>query len=229
LQSEKLLNKKNVWDEKTFYFGEHGPSIPRLIAIANEIKNTGYGNSVLELGCGLGVLKKLLGEGFEYFGCDISPSVVKLHNTPNIIHCNLDSDPLPFKTKRFNYVVCSGVVEYLADVKKFLNGIARSYGHERCLFLISIVNAAEIRHRLRMLTGHFPRYDPLYNNFYSFRDFQELLVEQGFHILRYHTLYYLTHRPRAVSRVISRIFPSLYGGQFLFICSSSRSKNDEVM
>lgn len=214
MQSKKLENKKIVWDEKTFTFDEHGCTVPRLTAIANEIKKTGYGNSVLDLGCGLAVLKKILGKDFEYFGCDISPSVVQLHNTTNITERDLDSDPLPFQDKRFNYVVCSGIIEYLADVKKFLRDIAQSYGHERCLFLITVVNATNIHHRFEMLMGHFPKYDSLWINFYSLKDFLDLLREQGFNVLRYYPLSWVS------ARTLSRIFPSLYGEQFLFVCLS---------
>jgi SAM-dependent methyltransferase len=220
LQSKKLEDKKIFWDESTFDYDEHGCTVPRLVAIANEIKKTGYGNSVLELGCSLAVLKKILGKDFEYFGCDLSPSVVQLHNTPNIVECDLDSDSLPFQDKRFNYVVCSGVIEYLADATKFLRDIARSYGHERCLFLITVINAAQIPYRLTMLMGHFPKYEPLWINFYSLKDFLNLLQKQGFNVLRCYPLYCLSFRPHALNRVICKIFPSLFAGQFLFVCSS---------
>lgn len=220
MQSKKLENKQIVWEEKTFAFDEHGCTVPRLMAIANEIKRTDLGNSVLDLGCGLAVLKKILGNDFEYFGCDISRSIIQLHNTANITECDLDSDPLPFQDKRFNYVVCSGIIEYLADVKKFLRDLAKSYDHERCLFLITVVNATDIVHRLTMLMGHFPKYDPLWVNLYSLKDFLGLLHEQGFNVLRYYPLYCLPYRPEALSRMICRIFPSLYGRQFLFICST---------
>ena len=220
LQSKKLENKKIFWDKGTFDYDEQGCTVPRLIAIADEIKKTGYGNSVLELGCGLGVLKKILGKDFEFFGCDISPSVVKLHNTTNTTECDLDSDSLPFQEKRFNYVVCSGIIEYLADPKKFLRNIARSYGNERCLFLITVINAAQIQYRFSLLTGHFPKYEPIWINFYSLKDFLALLNEQGFTVLKYYPLYCLPFRSQALSRAVCKLFPSLFAGQFLFICSS---------
>jgi len=216
----KLGNKKTFWDKKTFTYDEHGCTVSRLMTIANEIKKTGNGNTVLELGCGLAVLKKILGDNFEYFGGDISPSVVQLHDTVNIVECDLDSDFLPFQDKRFDYVVCSGVIEYLTDVKKFLRVIGRSYGHGRCLFLITIVNATQILYRLTMLKGHFPKYEPTYINFYSLKDFRNLLREQGFNVLRYYPLDCLPFRPYALSRVICKMSPSLFAGQFLFVCSS---------
>jgi SAM-dependent methyltransferase len=220
LQNKKLENKKDFWDENTYSYDDKGCTVPRLMAIANEIKKTGCGNSVLELGCGLAVLKKLLGEDFEYFGCDISPSVVQLHNTANIIECDLDSDSLPFQDKQFNYIVCSGIIEYLANPEKFLRNMARSYGHQRSTFLFTVINAAQIPYRLSMLRGHFPKYEPIWINFYSLKDFLTLLNDQGFHVLKYYPLYCFPFRPQALSRAVCKVFPSLFAGQFLFVCSS---------
>ena len=224
-----MINKKDIWDEKSFTFNEHGSTVLRLMAIANEIKKTGYGKSVLDLGCGLALLKKMLGKDFEYFGCDVSPSIVQLHTTENIKEVDLDCNSLPFTDLPFNYIICSGIIEYLADVPKFLRDISQSYGNERCLFLITVVNLTNIDCRFRMIMRRPPNFYPLWINFYSPHAFLNLLRKQGFNVLRYYPLYSLIARPRALSRMLCRIFPSQFGRQFLFICTSKGHRDSRRM
>jgi 2-polyprenyl-3-methyl-5-hydroxy-6-metoxy-1,4-benzoquinol methylase len=138
--ARKIELTKKLWDSETHKYNEKNKTtFPRVLAIADEIRKTKFGNKVLDIGCGLGILYKILGEEYQYYGCDISHEVVQMHNSPNIVECDLDYDQLPFKDVRFNYIVCSGVIDYLADVRKFLLDINRYYGHENCLFLITEV------------------------------------------------------------------------------------------
>jgi SAM-dependent methyltransferase len=220
IKTDKTELKKKLWDLETYNYDEKNKStFPRVLAIANEIKKTELGNRVLDIGCGLGILRKILGQEYQYYGCDISHKVVQMHNSPNIVECDLDRDPLPFKDLRFNYVVCSGIVEYLADVRKFLRGINQQYGHEKCLFLITISNATTIWNRMTMLEGHFPSYPPIWVNFFSPNDFLKLLVECQFKVLRHYPTYYSYRRKHAIlGPVLERAFPSLYGNQFLYPC-----------
>jgi len=225
--SDRLTTNKELWDRKTFTFDRNHPvTFPRLLTIADKIKETSIGPMVLDLGCGLAVLRELLGKGFQYFGCDISLSVVHFHNTTNIVQCDLDHDSLPFRETQFNYVVCSGIIEFLSDVRKFLRDILQTYGHEKCLFLITVTNATNLDHRMMMLMGYFPRYDPLYRSHYSPKDFFALLRELGFNVLSYYPTSYVPHAHmpmRISSPILHRILPSIFGDQFLFVCRGQRT------
>jgi len=210
--------KSDVWDIQTYIYDEKNKiTYPRLLAIATEIKKTKFGNKVLELGCGLGVLHEILGEEYQYYGCDVSYKVVRMHNNPNIVQCDLDFE-LPFKELKFDYVVCSGVIEYLSDVKKFLLDLNRCYSHESCLFLITISNSANLWDRISMLRGHFPNHASLWKNFFSLKDFLNLLSECQFKVLKYYPSSYIPTRHKKLTLLISRNFPSLFGAQFLFLC-----------
>jgi 2-polyprenyl-3-methyl-5-hydroxy-6-metoxy-1,4-benzoquinol methylase len=212
---------KKLWDSETYKYDEKNKvTFPRVLAIANEIKKTKLGNRVLDFGCGLGILHRILGEEYQYYGCDISHKVVQMHNNPNIVECDLDHDPLPFKDKRFSYVVCSGIIEYLADVGKFLRDINQHYGHEECLFLITVSNATLLWNRVTMLEGHFPITSPLSDNvnFFSPKDFLKLLLECQFKVLRNYPTSYAHCEHHTLRSILGRAFPSLFGDQFLYVC-----------
>lgn len=219
-RERQIESAKKLWNTETYKYDEKKEvTFRRVLAIANEIKKTKLGNKVLDIGCGLAILQRILGEEYQYYGCDISHEIVQKHNSPHIVECDLDHDPLPFKGIRFNYVVCSGIAEYLSDVRRFLRDTSQQYGHENCLFLITVSNSTHLWNRIRMLEGHFPidvdrsTVDrSLLINFFSPKDFLKLLLECQFKVLKY----YPTHlRSR-----LGRAFPSLYGDQFLYLCAA---------
>jgi ubiquinone/menaquinone biosynthesis C-methylase UbiE len=91
----------------------------------------GVHGSVLDIGCGPGVLvQELLDRRFDYFGMDISPKMIEVCRTrfPDV-------DPqrfsvgriqrLEFRDAAFDAVLCIGVVEYLADDAEAIREIGR--------------------------------------------------------------------------------------------------------
>ena len=78
-------------------------------------------SSVVDLGAGAQTLKCYLKSGCEYQPCDIVKS------SPDVIVCDFNSGIYPRLSRRYDYVVCSGVFEYIHDPSHFLSNI-RQYG-----------------------------------------------------------------------------------------------------
>jgi 2-polyprenyl-3-methyl-5-hydroxy-6-metoxy-1,4-benzoquinol methylase len=75
------------------------------------------GSSVLDIGCGAQTLKQHLPPGCKYQPCDI------IKSSPEVIFCDLNGGIYPETRERFDYVVCSGVFEYVRRPQEFLNKI----------------------------------------------------------------------------------------------------------
>lgn len=71
-------------------------------------------SSVLDIGCGAQTLRKHLGSGCKYQPCDI------VQGSSDIIYCDFNSGIYPAVDKLYDYVVCSGVFEYIRKPKEFL-------------------------------------------------------------------------------------------------------------
>jgi SAM-dependent methyltransferase len=235
-----MNSKRKLWEDLAFQFNEKNPvSYPRLKAIANVIKKTNIGNTVLDLGCGLALLSKLLGPDYLYYGCDFSHKVIQLHNSENIVGCDLDKDPLPFGDLEFDYVVVSGVLEYISDPKKLLVSIRRQYGHGKTLFLLTMANSYALFYRLgKLLLKHsYP-----WINHYSSKAFLNELDLCQFKILEYYPTSYvnvwvyglsLTSKLRMLETAYlkisktklcpARVRASLYGAEVLYVCSEKQN------
>jgi hypothetical protein len=72
------------------------------------------GSSVIDLGCGAQTLKSHLRAGCKYQPCDLVKS------TPDVIVRDFNAGQYPKSHERFTHVVCSGVLEYIRDPRRFL-------------------------------------------------------------------------------------------------------------
>lgn len=79
------------------------------------------GVAVLDLGSGAQTLRQHLRASCQYQPCDI------IQSSPDVIRCDFNSGIYPVVGKGYDYVVCSGVIEYLHDPQTFLSNI-RNYG-----------------------------------------------------------------------------------------------------
>ena len=77
--------------------------------------------SVIDLGSGAQTLARYLGPGCRYQPCDCVKS------SDNVLLCDFNNDQYPETLEKFDYVVVSGLLEYIRDPGKFLAQI-RSYG-----------------------------------------------------------------------------------------------------
>jgi hypothetical protein len=77
------------------------------------------GSSVLDVGCGAQTLKQHLKPGCEYQPSDI------IKSTPDVIYCDMNAGIYPRTDKQYDFVVCSGLFEYMRKPEEFLERIPR--------------------------------------------------------------------------------------------------------
>ncbi len=78
-------------------------------------------SAVVDLGCGARTLKARLKPGCVYQPCDV------VQSAPEVLLCDFNAGLYPALTRDYDYVVCSGVLEYMRDPMDFLTRISR-YG-----------------------------------------------------------------------------------------------------
>jgi Methionine biosynthesis protein MetW len=75
------------------------------------------GSSVLDLGSGAQTLRAHLQPGCTYQPCDVVKS------SPDVILCDFNRGIYPDPGRRLDYVVCSGVLEYVRKPREFLKRV----------------------------------------------------------------------------------------------------------
>jgi len=80
------------------------------------------GSSVLDIGSGGQSLRRHLKSGCKYQPCDLVKS------SPDVILCDFNAAIFPDILEQYDYVVCSGILEYIRDPVRFLDAVA-SYGN----------------------------------------------------------------------------------------------------
>ena len=77
------------------------------------------GSTVLDIGSGAQTLRGYLPQNCTYQPCDV------IKSTPDVIFCDFNAGTYPEPGKYFDYVVCSGVFEYIRKPAEFLNRVPR--------------------------------------------------------------------------------------------------------
>jgi len=113
-----LLIRTHAWHWRKVAKAGPPPWDVRNRVIADFIPD---GSSVLDLGCGAQTLKLHLKSGCTYQPCDV------ITNSPDTIHCDFNAGIYPKIIKRYDYVVCSGLLEYVRTPSEFLQRIS-SFG-----------------------------------------------------------------------------------------------------
>ncbi len=76
-------------------------------------------SSVVDLGCGAMTLKARLAPGCVYQPCDV------VQSAPEVLLCDFNAGLYPALTRHYDYVICSGVLEYMRDPMDFLTRISK--------------------------------------------------------------------------------------------------------
>lgn len=152
----------------------------RLRQIAELVRLSGTA-SVLDVGCSSGFLRTLL-PGIDYRGVDfIAPS--DSHAEFPFWQVDFNRDALPTELSGLEAVVCSGSLEYVADLPAFLKALSdrlRPGG----VFVASYYNFNHIARRWAVLTGRTFWTHPDWRGFYSPADFTGLLAKAGLSVTR---------------------------------------------
>ena len=138
---------------------EIGASILNKIKDILDTENIKEG-SILDLGCGPGNLKTVLGNTFIYTGIDIAESMLKLAKEKGYktIKGNIVEQIQKIPAKSFDYVIASSSLHFIKDINQLLIEIERI---TKKAFIIS----------LDQITENYKRgfgaicTDPIYNHF----------------------------------------------------------------
>lgn len=99
-------------------------------------------NSVLDIGAGAQTLRRYLKAGCVYQPCDLEKT------SDNIVLCDFNRGIYPIVQEKYNYVVCSGVLEYIKDLDDFLSKMSR-YGNQVIITYAVKLEEKSLKERLK--------------------------------------------------------------------------------
>jgi SAM-dependent methyltransferase len=120
---------------------------PRLVEMARLIRAL-PDRTILDIGCSTAIMKDLIGDGFEYFGCDIANAVGERldHEHFRQIDFNKTTDLGAFAGRGIRAIHIGGVLEYLERPEALLQA-ARDLTGKGGHAVISIINFTADRYR----------------------------------------------------------------------------------
>jgi polysaccharide pyruvyl transferase WcaK-like protein/SAM-dependent methyltransferase len=135
---------------------------------------------VVDLGCATGQLHELC-TGIEYVGCDfVAPE--KGVSFP-FYQCDFNRQLLPADLRELETIVCSGLLEYIEDLPKFLVEL-RSRLKISGYFIATYFNMNHVSRIWALLRGNSFPVRPDWRGFYSPRDFNRLVEAAGFELVQ---------------------------------------------
>jgi len=190
----------------------------------------GSGKTVLDIGCGEGILAKILEEkGNSVIGIDVSELAIDLarRNGVEAVLCDIENDSLPFADK-FDVIILSEVLEHLIFPDKVLLRL-QNYLKEEGYLILTFPNIAFYGYRLELLKGRFPK-QHLYKSgehihHWSVPDFTEFAAKCCLKIVQLKAnysfpLHSIVSKFKPLVKVLER-FPNLFGYQIV-VCASYR-------
>lgn len=215
MQKKYYHNKKNLYGIK--------PKREKILMflIGRQIKD----KKVLDVGCSTGYLgEKLEKLGAKVIGIDISPYAINLAKRvlTGAKVVDLNKGNLPFKSKSFDIIVASEVIEHLfrpVNTLKDLKRILKDDGE----FIVSTPNFLYWANRQQFLFGKFRytqsgMFDEGHVHFYTYQTLQEDLSQSGFNIIGYNHVFAGTD----FLDFIRQKLPSLFAYQFVFLCQKGQ-------
>ncbi len=174
------------------------------------------GSTVLDIGCGEGLLLEYLTEtkGISGCGVDIAPEAVRLAGARGVKKVEV-ADILHWEIEQeYDYIILSEILEHLANPEEVIAKVCHRF---RKALLVSIPNIGYYRHRLRLLFGRFPiqwEWHPgEHLRFWTVVDFVQWISELGLEVVDVQSSNGFP--------VLHRHFPNLFGNQVVFVIQPS--------
>ncbi|MCW2843710.1 MAG: hypothetical protein JWN22_1626, partial [Nocardioides sp.] len=192
---------------------------------------------VLDVGCSDGQFAALAGElGHRVTGVDLVKHVGVAARVEHFVEADLN-DGLPTEAGAgYRVVVAGDVLEHVVDPRRLLTDIAGKLADDGEVF-VSVPNFAHWYPRARVVTGRFD-YDQRglldhgHVRFFTRRSFEKLVEQSGLRIVERETvgspfdvlergtandrLARVAGRVGVVDRAATRVWPTLFGYQFLY-------------
>jgi len=188
---------------------------PRYQIMAEVIEPS---STVLDIGCGEGLLLEYLTEtrGISGCGVDIAPEAVKLARARGV-EAEV-ADILHWEIKQeYDYIILSEVLEHLANPEEVIAKVRERF---RKALLVSVPNIGYYKHRLRLLLGRFPlqwEWHPAEHlRFWTVIDFVEWVGELGLEVVDV--------RSSNGFPLLHRYLPNLFGNQVVFVIHPRSAK-----
>ena len=201
---------------------------PRLMKVADLLKNHFPKGKLLDIGCGDGsfsfYLKKL---GYDVYGLELDSRLVGSANKAGLkVTIGSFLNKFPFKSAYFNVLFAGEVMEHTVDDDFFLKECHRVLRKEG-LLILTTPNLVSLTNRIRMSLGHLPKYayQPYHYRIYNLNLITHKLKGAGFKIKFYTASHILISRylNRWYSKIfgplgelLGTLFPNL-GEQFIFL------------
>ncbi|MDI6903797.1 MAG: class I SAM-dependent methyltransferase [Methanocellales archaeon] len=181
--------------------------------------------SVLDLGCGSGILGEFLNKRNKYVGLDINKNYLKNLHFKGIEGILGVVEHLPFADKVFDVVICAEVLEHVFNPKIVLENIHKILKRNGKV-IVSVPNVAYWDYRKELLFGRFPEnksevYPPEHIRFFTKDDIMQLMANSGFRCIKVDIirnrvpLQYLL--PRFIQDKLCSSFPTLMAWQFIVV------------
>jgi 2-polyprenyl-6-hydroxyphenyl methylase/3-demethylubiquinone-9 3-methyltransferase len=192
---------------------------PRRITQTSEILAEYEIQKILDIGCGEGMLGRVLDDRYEIIGIDISDQALNLASDhyDNTRQLNVEKENLTdISYSDFDAVVCLELLEHVFNPEDVLQEIL-SIIHKDGLFISSFPNFVFWRYRLDMLRGLPPQDYTLYSELEHIQDFTiesygKLIRNVGFDIKQWHPQCPL---PKLIPQFFGQMRPSLFANQIV--------------
>jgi SAM-dependent methyltransferase len=185
--------------------------------------------SILDIGCSDGELGALIKEakGGSVFGIDISRSSIARakERLDQAFVLDIESDPetwpAELKSKTFDYVIISEVLEHLLEPEKLLRA-ARVFMDKDSELIVTIPNLLFWKNRLKIMLGRFEYeekglMDHGHIHIFTWKTIQAALAGTGFELIDR-----CFHLPTRGTRKIGNLLPGLFAFQFLIKARKKR-------
>jgi methionine biosynthesis protein MetW len=169
------------------------------------------GSTVLDLGCGEGMLLQYLAETRDTsgYGVDVSQEAVKLARERGIQAEVADITSWQID-QAYDYIILSEVLEHLVNPEEVISKVHRRF---RKALIVSIPNIGYYPHRLRLLLGRFPLQWVLHPaehlRYWTVTDFVEWIDQFG--------LQAVDVRSSNGFPILDRLWPNLFSNQVVFV------------
>lgn len=185
--------------------GDHKETAIHRAIISLIRKHVPRGLPVLDCGVGPAIYYQALAKHYEMHGIEFSSEAIDLYKFDHSRIVSFDlNNGLPTSTVKFFGMIASMILHHLDDPRVFLRA-----AHERLdangTLLVVHPNLIYYKHRLRLLSGRFPKFSTSHRNFIVPKDLREILSECGFSVVE------------TVSKK-SRPLPELMAPELFIIC-----------
>ena len=165
------------------------------------------GSKILDCGVGPGIYYEELLADYEMYGIELSEEAIGLYpfDTSRITAFDLNHGLPEFDTK-FDGMIASMILHHLDDPRIFLRA-AREAMAPGGTVLIVHPNLVYLQHRLRLLTGKFPKYSTSHRNFIAPKALSAMIEDAGFTV-------------KKIDARKHKWFPILLAQDLYYICES---------